>query len=487
MSVRTRIAPSPTGYMHIGTLHTALFNYFYAKKHGGEFIIRIEDTDQKRLVEGAVENLLQTMKVLGLTHDEGPVLQADGTLGEKGAFGPYVQSQRLELYKRHAEELLANGHAYRCFCTTARLEEMRAAQTAAKQTPKYDRTCLKLSALEVQAKMAAGETSVLRMKVPDGSTTFNDLVRGDITISHNEIDDQVIMKTDGFPTYHLAVVVDDHLMDITHVLRGEEWLPSTPKQTILYEMFGWKAPQFGHVPLLLNADKSKLSKRQGDVAVEDYLKKGYLPKTLINFVGTLGFNPKSDQELYTLAELIELFDITRVNRGGAVLNHEKLDWMNHHYVNAMGDEELLAVLAAFAPEMNLTDATTKRALVIEKSRANTLVELAEAAKRKLALPAYDSAILVWKKADAADAKMQLSGVKEFLTASDEKLFADIPVLEKTVKEYISAKGLQAGNVLWPLRVALSGAEKSASPFELLWALGKEESMNRIAAAIAKLG
>jgi nondiscriminating glutamyl-tRNA synthetase len=472
--------------MHIGTLHTALFNYFFAKKHGGEFIIRIEDTDQKRLVDGAVENLLQTMKILGLTHDEGPVLLADGTLDEKGAFGPYVQSQRLELYKRHAEQLLAEGHAYRCFCTSARLEEMRAVQTAAKQTPRYDRTCLKMSPAEVQAKISAGETFVLRMQVPEGSTTFNDLVRGNVTISHNEIDDQVIMKTDGFPTYHLAVVVDDHLMDITHVLRGEEWLPSTPKQTILYAMFGWKAPEFGHVPLLLNADKSKLSKRQGDVAVEDYLKKGYLPQTLINFVGTLGFNPKSDQELYTLSELTELFDISRVNKGGAVLNHEKLDWMNHHYVNALGNDALLATLAAFAPELDLADETAKRAVIVEKSRVNTLVELVAAAHNKLALPEYNATILVWKKADAADAKLQLSGVKEFLSASDEQVFADILVLEKSVKEYISNKGLSAGNVLWPLRVSLSGAEKSASPFELLWALGKNESIKRMTLAIERL-
>jgi glutamyl/glutaminyl-tRNA synthetase len=294
------------------------------------------------------------------------------------------------------------------------------------------------------------------------------------------------MKTDGFPTYHLAVVVDDHLMDITHVLRGEEWLPSTPKQTILYGMFGWKAPEFGHVPLLLNADKSKLSKRQGDVAVEDYLKKGYLPQTLINFVGTLGFNPKSDQELYTLVELTELFDITRVNKGGAVLNHEKLDWMNHHYLNAMGDDELVAILNRFAPQLDLTDETARRAVIVEKSRSNTLVELVAVAQNKLALPEYDSAILVWKKADAADAIKQLTDVRSFLDSTDEDIFADISVLEMTVKEYIAGKGLSAGNVLWPLRVSLSGAEKSASPFELLWALGREESLRRIDVAVARL-
>ncbi len=486
MSVRTRIAPSPTGYMHIGTLHTALFNYFYARKYGGEFMIRIEDTDQKRLVPGAVEGFLKTFASLGLTHDEGPILQADGTLSEKGAFGPYVQSQRLELYTRHAMQLLDAGHAYRCFCTAERLEEMRATQTAAKQTPKYDRRCLSLSPEEVQAKTAAGETSVLRMKIPEGSTTFHDLVRGDVTISHNEIDDQVILKTDGFPTYHLAVVVDDHLMDITHVLRGEEWLPSTPKQTLLYDMFGWKAPEFGHLPLLLNADKTKLSKRQGDVAVEDYLNKGYLPQTLINFVGTLGFNPKSDQELYALTELIELFDVSRVNKSGAVLNHEKLDWMNHHYLNAMTDVALISVLAKFAPALDLADETTRRAVIIEKPRSNTLDDLALAAKSRLTLPEYNSTILVWKKADVADAKKQLTDVGEFIQTLNEITFADISVLEKTIKEYITGKELSAGNVLWPLRVSLSGAEKSASPFELLWALGKEEAVRRINLAIARL-
>jgi len=472
--------------MHIGTLHTALFNYFYAKKYGGEFIIRIEDTDQKRLVPGAVEGFLKTFEGLGLTHDEGPILQADGTLAEKGAFGPYVQSQRLELYTRYAIQLLEAGQAYRCFCTAERLEEMRNAQAAAKQTPKYDRRCLALSPEAVKTKIDVGETSVLRMKIPSGSTTFHDLVRGNVTISHNEIDDQVILKTDGFPTYHLAVVVDDHMMDITHVLRGEEWLPSTPKQTLLYDMFGWKAPEFGHLPLLLNADKSKLSKRQGDVAVEDYLNKGYLPQTLINFVGTLGFNPKSDQELYALPELIELFDVSRVNKSGAVLNHEKLDWMNHHYLNAMTDGALIEALGKFAPALDLKDETTRRAVIVEKPRANTLDDLAVAAKNRLALPEYDLAVLIWKKADAADAKKQLMDVAELVQTFNEITFADISVLETAIKEYITSKALSAGNVLWPLRVSLSGATKSASPFELMWALGKDESISRIKKAIARL-
>ncbi len=487
MTVRTRIAPSPTGYMHIGTLHTALFNYFYAKKNGGQFLIRIEDTDQKRLVPGAVENLLKTLAVLGIGHDEGPVLNEDGSISEKGAFGPYVQSQRLSLYKKYAEQLLADGHAYYCFCTPERLEEMRAAQTAAKQTPKYDRMCLKLPKADVAARIKAGEAHVIRMEVPEGATKFNDLVRGDITISHNEIDDQVLVKSDGFPTYHLAVVVDDHLMEISHIIRGEEWLPSTPKQTILYEMFGWQVPVFAHLPLLLNPDKTKLSKRQGDVAVEEFMQKGYLPSALLNFVGTLGFNPKSDQELYTLDELISLFDLTRVNKSGAVLNHEKLDWMNHHYLNAMGDAEFFTTLGHFAGELDLTNEVVRRALLIERPRVNTLVELAPAVAPYLAREVFDPSILVWKKADAADAKAQLAGIRTMLAELDQKTFADMALLEAAVKAYITAKGLSNGNVLWPLRVALSGREKSASPFECMWVLGKEESLGRIDAAVKMLG
>jgi glutamyl-tRNA synthetase len=461
----------------------ALSNYLFAKKNGGEFLIRIEDTDQKRLVPGAVENLLKTLAVFGLGHDEGPVLLADGTLSEKGPFGPYVQSQRLPMYQKYAEQLLTDGHAYRCFCTAERLEEMRTAQTAAKQTPRYDRLCLKLSAGEVSARLTAGEPSVIRMKVPEGSTTIKDLVRGEVTISHQEIDDQVLMKSDGFPTYHLAVVVDDHHMEISHIIRGEEWLPSTPKQTILFGMFGWKVPEFAHLPLLLNPDKTKLSKRQGDVAVEEFLQKGYLPKTLLNFIGTLGFNPKADQELYTLQELIELFDLSKVNKSGAVLNHEKLDWMNHHYLNAMGEAEFFTTLGAFSAEIDLQNELVRRAVIIERPRVNTLAEFVPAIAPYLSAEGYEPAILVWKKADVVDAKMQLAGMLEHLKMLDQKTFSEIVLLEASVKAYITDKGLSNGNVLWPLRVALSGREKSASPFELLWVLGKEESLKRIEKAI----
>ncbi len=484
MSVRTRIAPSPTGYMHIGTLRTALYDYFLARQKGGEFIIRIEDTDQTRFVPGALESLLGTFKKLGIEHDEGPVLHDDGSMTEKGDVGPYVQSQRLDIYKKYADELLANGHAYVCFCTKERLDEMRKAQTAAKQTPRYDRHCLSLSKEEVESRL--NEPHVLRMKLSEGSTTFKDAIRGEITFKHADLDDQVIVKGDGFPTYHLAVVVDDHLMNITHVIRGEEWLPSTPKHILLFQMLGWDAPIFAHVPLLLNADRSKLSKRQGDVAVEDYLAKGYLPEALLSFVATLGFNPKADQEIYSMKEMIELFDLSKVNKGGAVMNLEKLDWMNHHYITSMPAAALVEAIKPFAAGTDLANPVTLRAIEVEKPRVHKLTEFAEKIRPYTERIDYDPSILVWKKADKADAKKNLENIVNFIDSLGSERFADISLIEGAIKEYIASQGLSNGNVLWPTRVALSGQEASASPFELLWVLGKEEGRGRLALAIDKL-
>lgn len=485
MSLRTRIAPSPTGYMHIGTLRTALFDYFLARQAGGQFLIRIEDTDRERLVPGAVENLLKTFRDLGIEHDEGPVLLADGTLSQKGAHGPYVQSERLELYKKYAGELVEKGHAYHCFCTKERLDEMRAQQQATKQTPKYDRACAKLSLDEVQMRLDRGESHVLRMRIPEGKTVFEDAVRGHIEFNNSDVDDQVIMKSDGFPTYHLAVIVDDYLMGITHVIRGEEWLSSTPKHIILYQMFGWPAPVFAHAPLLLNPDRSKLSKRQGDVAVEDYLKRGYLPAALINFVGTLGFNPKADQEIYTLDELIRDFDLSRVNKSGAVLNMEKLDWMNNHYLKMLTIDELAEAAAPFV-QANMADSRTRRALFVERERVNRLDELQSKLDPYLLATSYDPLMLVWKKADAEDAKNQLVAIREQIVAFNDQAWSSVSMIEETLLGFIKQTGRQNGNVLWPLRVALSGQEKSATPFDFLWALGPEESLIRIDRAISLL-
>lgn len=485
MTVRTRIAPSPTGFMHIGTLRTALWDFYLARQQQGQFVIRIEDTDQKRSVEGAVEGLLATLQKLNLDHDEGPILEADNSLTEKGEKGPYVQSQRLDLYQPYINQLLEAGHAYHCFCSAERLEVMRAEQTAVKQTPKYDRLCLKLSREEVAAKIANNEPKVVRLKIPEGQSVFTDAIRGKIVFNNADVDDQVLVKTNGFPTYHLAVVVDDHLMEISHVLRGEEWLPSTPKQIILHAMLGWDMPVYAHVPLLLNPDKKKLSKRQGDVSVEDFLAKGYLPEALLNFVATLGFNPTADREIFTQEELIASFDLSKVNKAGAVLNIEKLDWMNQQYLQHLSEDRLFTFAKPFLGEFASHPRAVK-ATFVERSRVNRLNEFATAIRPYLEQVPYESSILVWKKADQADSYTQLAGVRDFLINLDTSHFAHISLLEEAVKGYISSKGVGNGNVLWPLRVALSGLERSASPFEFLWVLGQEEAMARIDLALTKL-
>ncbi len=483
--VRTRLAPSPTGKVHIGNFRTALFDYFLARQSGGQFLLRIEDTDQERLVPGAIEYLLRMFKALGITPDEGPVLQEDGTITEVGSCGPYYQSARLDIYKQHAKELVEKGLAYPCFCTVERLDEMRKAQTALKQTTKYDRKCLSLTKTEAEERMMGGEGCVIRIKVPEGSTTFCDAIRGDITFDNSEVDDCIILKSDGFPTYYLAATVDDQLMSISHVLRGEEWISSTPKSLLLCKMFGWKAPIFAHVPLLLGSDKKKLSKRTGDTAVEEYFNHGYLKEALINFVGTLGFNPSADQEIFTIEELIEKFDLSKVNSAGAILNMEKLDWMNRHYLMALSIEQLAERAQGFV-SADLTNILVQRALFVERSRVSRLTDFDVAIAPYLALLPYDASILVWKKADAADASAHLQRILTLLTDIDENIFGTVDLLEAAIKEYITREGMQNGNTLWPLRVALSGQEKSATPFEVLWVLGKEESLRRIEHAIAVL-
>jgi glutamyl-tRNA synthetase len=310
-----------------------------------------------------------------------------------------------------------------------------------------------------------------------------DAVRGHIAFNNADVDDQVLMKSDGFPTYHLAVVVDDYLMKITHVLRGEEWLPSMPKQIILHKMLNWDMPVYAHLPLLLNPDKTKLSKRKGDVSVESYLAKGYLPSALLNFIATLGFNPTADREIFELDELVKAFDLSKVNKSGAVVNMEKLDWMNHQYIMKLSKEELIAAARPFL-SMEI-DARVERALMVERTRVNRLDEVAAHVAPYLMAVQFPTDLLVWKKADAADARAMLKGVAEVLEKTDENVFADQTLLESAIKEYITNNGLQNGNVLWPLRVALSGQEKSAGPFELLWVLGKQESLKRVGEAVAR--
>ncbi len=486
MTIKTRFPPSPTGFLHIGSLRTALYNYLFAKKHGGTFLLRIEDTDRERYVEGAVESLIQTLDCVGLTYDEGPVL-TDGVLSEKGDHGPYTQSHRLDIYQTYAQQLLEQGSAYRCFCSKERLEKLRSDQQLAKLPTKYDRICLRLDSKEIQTRLDKQESFVIRLMIPEGETAFKDEIRGMITIQNSEIDDQVLLKTDGFPTYHLAVVVDDHLMGVTHIIRGEEWISSVPKHVLLYKLFGFPLPSFAHLPLILNPDKSKLSKRQGDVAVEDYLKKGYLPEALINFVALLGFNPSGDREIYSMAELIDSFDLTRVNKSGAVFDLTKLNWMNKQYIRSIEPKRLMDLAAPFFDEtLNFSLDQKERILEVEKERLTTLQDLSPQTHVYHTIPEFDKELLIWKKADQQDALHHLQQLEMTFRNADEHIFADRALIEELIKKYIEVNQYQNGNVLWPLRVALSGQAQSAGPFELVWVLGKKESMKRVQQAIEKI-
>ncbi len=429
--IRVRFAPSPTGYLHIGGLRTALYNYLFAKKNGGVFALGIEDTDQKRFVEGAVENLIDALTQTGLSWEEGVFLKKEETESENqketnsiaypgvvevGNFGPYVQSERLELYKKYAEQLVVEGKAYYCFCDSERLEQMREKQQQEKLPPMYDRYCLEhLTPEEIAKKLEEKCPAVIRLKVPkDEVVEFEDLVRGKVSFSTNNIDDQVLLKSDGFPTYHLASVVDDHLMEITTIIRGEEWLSSTPKHILLYQALGWEVPSFAHIPLLLNPDKSKLSKRQGDVAVEDYIKKGYLKEAVINFVAMLGWNPGegSVQEIFSLKELAEKFDLKKVHKAGAVFDVKKLDWINSQYIKKMTIEELYAEARSFleskaffqawiAKKEKLDEkgkeAYIKKVLAIEQDRLSNFSQTGDDSRFFFEEISYEKNLLTWKE------------------------------------------------------------------------------------------
>lgn len=485
--IRTRIAPSPTGYVHVGTLRTVLYDLFLAHQSGGQCIVRIEDTDQERLVPGSLEGLLKTFQTLGLAFDEGVMLTPTGEVVEKGSHGPYIQSKRLDIYKKYAAQLLDAGHAYPCFCTPERLEKMREDQAAVKQTIKYDRLCLALPPEEVKERLLRGERHVLRLKVPDGSCEFVDAIRGKIVFQNADVDDQVLLKSDGFPTYHLAVVVDDRLMEITHVLRGEEWISSTPKQIILHQMFGWEMPVYAHVPLLLNPDKTKLSKRKGDVSVDSYLQKGYLPEALINFLALLGWNPTSDREIFSIEELTSLFDLSKVNKSGAVMNLEKLNWMNAHYLKTMEEGRYLELcrpqLQGLSDDASLID----RACLLVRERLELPSQLPELTGF-LFKPTldHDATILPWKTQPKEQTIERLTVLRDFLDERPADGFATVADLDRDIRQLIVDKGWGNGDTLWPLRVALSGSKQSPGPFELLVAYGKERALARIDEALSKL-
>ncbi len=490
MNVRTRFAPSPTGSLHVGGLRTALYAYLIAKQNGGKFLLRIEDTDQKRFVEGSIEGIINSLKWAGLSVDEGVELDDDGKVVQVGDKGPYVQSQRLEVYKKYSDQLLANGHAYHCFCTAERLEDLRNYQQKNKLPTGYDGFCRNLDSAESQKRIDAGESHVLRLKMPkEGETTFIDLIRGEVSFKNELIDDQVLIKADGFPTYHFAVVIDDHFMEISHVVRGEEWLSSTPKHLQLFKYFGWEAPQMAHLSLLLNPDKSKLSKRQGDVAVQDYVDKGYLPQAMVNFVAFLGWNPGGEQEIYSLDELVKEFKIEKIIKSGAVFNLEKLDWYNQQYLKSLQGNELVDVCLPWLEKAGLVTGNEDKnwlaaVINLEKERVSTLAQLPESLKFVFTPLDYDGQILVWKKGTLDEVKKILPLLSEFLnTLSGQDWNKE--KLQALVGEWVVKNGFSNGSVLWPLRVSLSGQQNSPGPFEIAEVLGKEESLKRIKLAIEK--
>ncbi len=483
--VKTRFAPSPTGLLHVGSLRAALYEYLFAKKNNGSFLLRIEDTDRERLVEGGTENILNSLHWAGICPDEGVILDEQGKITEKGESGPYVQSGRLEIYKKYVEELVENDHAYYCFCTKDRLGELRKTQEANKQPTGYDGHCRGMSPDEAKEKVKVGEEHVVRMKMPEeGTTKFEDLIRGEVEFKNELIDDQVILKADGFPTYHLAVVVDDHLMGTTHVIRGEEWLPSTPKHVQLYQMFGWDLPEFAHLPLLVNEKKQKLSKRHGDVSVEDYKEKGYLQEALVNFIAFLGWNPGDERELFTLAELEKEFDIAKVGKASAVFNLQKLDWYNQQYMKSMDISELTKRAKPFFISAGLIDESVdmkwlEKVVKLEQDRAATLKDMPEALGFLFSQELdYDPALLAWKKSTKEDAIEKLKELLEFLQEIDEKDWTE-KSLDTKVGEWIKEKGYGVGDVLWPMRVALSGQKNSPGPYEIAGVLGKEKTIQRV--------
>lgn len=470
--VRTRIAPSPTGIAHVGTADMALFNYAFARKHGGQFIIRIEDTDRARFVEGAEQVIYDALSWLKIPHDEG----AD--IG--GPHAPYRQSERLELYKKYAEELIEKGHAYYCFCTPADLDVMRKEQQAEGKLPMYDGRCKLIDPVVAQQR-AQQEKHVIRLSMPnEGKSEWEDLIRGHIEFENALVDDQVLMKSDGFPTYHLAVVVDDHLMEITHVLRGEEWISSTPKHIALYRMFGWERPEFAHMPLLRNADHSKLSKRKNDVSLISYMKKGYVPEALVNFLCLLGWSHPEGKEIFDLQEFIRHFSIERVLKTGPVFDFNKLDWMNGVYIREkLTNEELKKLLTPFLPSdfpHDMFDAV----LPLIKERLVLLSQIEELTSFFYRDVVVEKAALQSKKADDATIAGQLEKTVEKLQGLDWNHEG----IESAVRAMQEEHGWHKGQYFMMLRIAVTG--KSATPplFETIEVLGKEKTLKRLQAARA---
>lgn len=481
--IRTRFAPSPTGRMHVGNLRTALYEYLIARHEHGTFVLRIEDTDQERFVPEALDIIYNTMKLTGLQHDEGP--------DKDGGYGPYVQSERMKtgVYLNYAKQLVEKGEAYYCFCTKERLEELRASSKTedGKEIAKYDKHCLHLSKEEVQAKLDAGIPYVIRQNNPtEGTTTFHDAIYGDIEVDNAELDDMILIKTDGYPTYNFANVVDDHLQEITHVVRGNEYLSSAPKYNRLYEAFGWEVPEYVHCPTITDENHKKLSKRCGHSSVEDLLDQGFLPEAIINFVALLGWSPTEDREIFSLKELEEVFDYHHISKSPAVFDIVKLRWMNGEYIKAMDMDAYMEHALPVVKEVVTKDYDLKKIAELLKTR----IEVFPAIKEKIdffeELPEYDVAMYTHKKMKT-NTENSLEVLQDMLPRLEAMTDFSIDEIEEVCKAYIAEKELKNGRVLWPLRTAVSGKQMTpGGAYEIMEILGKEESLARIRKGIEML-
>lgn len=469
--VRTRFAPSPTGYMHIGNLRTALYAYLTARHHNGTFILRIEDTDQERNIPESLAAIYKSLELAGLSYDEGP--------DKDGGYGPYVQSQRLAIYQDHAEQLLEMGAAYRCFCK-------KADQSIDEDTPVRRDPCSLLTPEQIAQKVTAGESFVIRQRIPEeGSTTFVDHVYGEITVENAQLDDQVLLKSDGFPTYNFANVVDDHLMAITHVMRGQEYLSSTPKYNLLYESFGWEIPEYVHLPLIIKEDGSKFSKRLGDPSFEDLVRVGYLPEAIVNYIVLLGWNPGNDQEYFTLAELEQVFSIDRINKSSAAFSFDKLTWLNGEHIRALPLEEFHALAQPYYPE-GLANYNTLKISELLQVRTEKLADIPEMVAFFVTVPDYEIDLYHHEKSKCTP-EVSLQLLQRVLPILDEMTEWDNDHLFLTLREFGKEEVYKTGTVMWPIRTALSGIVSTpGGATALAEVLGKEETLRRIQAGIDKL-
>ncbi len=488
-TVRTRFAPSPTGRMHVGNLRTALYEYLIAKHEGGAFILRIEDTDQERLVEGAVDIIYRTIQGTGLIHDEGP--------DKDGGYGPYVQSERMAsgIYLEYAKKLVEKGAAYYCFCTKERLASLKTIvgsqseeeEEEAKEITKYDKHCLHLSKEELQAKLDAGIPYVIRQNNPsEGSTTFHDAIFGDITVDNEELDDMILIKSDGYPTYNFANVVDDHMMKITHVVRGNEYLSSTPKYTRLYQDFGWEEPVYVHLPLITNEEHKKLSKRSGHSSYEDLIEQGFVSEAIINFVALLGWSSPNNTEIMSLEELIKEFDYTHINKAPAVFDIVKLRWMNGEYLKNMDFEKFYELAHPYITAAIKKPLDYRKIAGLVKTRIETLVDIKDIIDFFEELPEYDIEMYSHKKMKT-DAQSSLVVLQDLLPRFEELNEYSEANIEAVIMSYIAEKGIKNGQGLWPVRTAVSGKQSTpGGAYEIMSILGKDESIRRIKTAIEKL-